>query len=91
MISNLDDNYKPKKKYSKNLPLDYRENQLLKIFNERKFLSYKIISENLYGDIYVNRETIQRIIKNLRKKGHNIKTIPKYGYEYIDYEQKEGE
>ncbi len=74
--------YEPKKKYTKNLPLDYRENQLLTLFKEKHIQSYKNISENLYGNIYVNRATIQRIIKNLRRKGHKIKTISNYGFEY---------
>lgn len=85
-------NYEPKKKYSKNLPLDYRENQLLKFFNQNNTLSYNQIAECLYGDIYVNRETIQKIIKNLRKKGHKIKTISGYGFQYDNPEllEKEG-
>ena len=74
--------YEPKKKYTKNLPSDYREIQLLNLFKEKYIQSYKNISETLYGDIYVNRETIQRIVKNLRKKGHKIKTISGYGFEY---------
>lgn len=82
-LNNINDyDYEPKKKHTKNLPLNYRENQLLNLFRQRHILSYKNIAEALYGDIFVNRETIQRIIKNLRKKGHKIKTISSYGFEY---------
>ena len=90
-LDNIND-YEPKKKYSKKLPSDYRENQLLDIFNQNNTLSYNQIAEYLYGDIYVNRETIQRIIKNLRKKGHKIKTISGYGFQYDNPEliEKEG-
>ena len=78
--------YELKKKHTKNLPLDYRENQLLNLFKENYIQSYKRICETLYGDICVNRTTIQRIIKNLRKKGYKIKTISNYGFEYENSE-----
>lgn len=84
-------NYEPKKKHTKNLPLNYRDNQLLGLLKEKHIVSYKNISEALYGDIYVNRETIQRIVKNLRKKGHKIKTISGYGFEYDNPELLKGE
>lgn len=83
--------YEPQKKHTKNLPLNYRENQLLNLFRERHILSYKNIAEALYGDIFVNRVTIQRIIKNLRKKGYKIKTISRYGFQYNNPELLKGE
>ena len=87
---NTINNYEPKKKHTKNLPINYREKQLLNLFKEKNILSYKNISLGLYGDIYINRETIQRCIKNLRKKGHKIKTISNYGFEYENSELLKG-
>ena len=91
-LDNIDnEEYESKKKYTKGLPLDYRENQLLNLFKENYTQSYKNISEAIYGDVYVNKETIQRIIRNLRKKGHKIKTISGYGFEYDNPELLKGE
>ena len=90
-LDNIND-YEPKKKYSKNLPSNYKENYLLNLFKQSNTLSYNQISVQLYGDVYITRESIQRIVRSLRKKGYKIKTIPGYGFEYDNPEliEKEG-